>query len=70
MSNSYTVPVAIIRAHEESILSPDNMGTCVVHGGPCVNVYHDLRGRVKLDIIGAGLFYVNVSLEYAKALFI
>lgn len=68
MSNSYTLPVAIKKAHEECVLSPENMGTCVVHGGPCVNAYHDLQGNVKLDIIGAGLFFVNVSLGQAQEL--
>lgn len=68
MSKSYTLPKAVRNALEDMSLSPENIGWAEVAGGPCVNAYHDLRGRTRLDIIGAGLFYAELTVGQAERL--
>jgi len=66
MSKSYTLPKAVVNALEDMILSPQKIGWAEVEHGPCVNAYQDLRGRTRLDIVGAGLFYAELTVGQAK----
>lgn len=68
MSKSYTLPKAVSNALEEMALSPQNIGWAEVEHGPCVNAYHDLKGRTRIDIVAQAYQYTELTVGKAKKL--
>lgn len=74
MTKAYTLQRAVKEAKLEADLCPSKMGMRQVAGGPSVNAYRDMTGRLRLDIIGAGLMFPEITysqaLRLAEVLFI
>jgi len=68
MSKSYTLPKAVSNALEDMTLSPQNMGWAEVEHGPCVNAYHDLKGRIRVDIVDTYYQHLQLTVGQAKKL--